>query len=47
MGGRLIARMDVAKLSHLKSDIYQDENGEVVVKRNGAEEAIAAWNKRV
>lgn len=35
------------QIKSFESDIYQDENGDVVVRQNGAEEAIAAWNKRV
>lgn len=29
-----------------ESEIYQESNGEIVIKHNGAEEAAAAWNKR-
>lgn len=29
-----------------ESFIFQDESGEVVIKENGAEKAIEAWNKR-
>lgn len=29
-----------------KSYIFQDESGEVVVRENGAEKAIEAWNRR-
>ena len=29
-----------------KSKIFQDENGAVVIKNNGAEEARLAWNTR-
>ena len=28
------------------SEIFQDENGKVIVKRNGADEARLAWNTR-
>lgn len=28
------------------SDIYQDDQGDVVICRNGAEDAIVAWNRR-
>ena len=28
------------------SEIYQDENGNVIVKRNGADDARLAWNTR-
>ena len=28
------------------SEIYQDENGKVIVKHNGADEARLAWNTR-
>ena len=29
-----------------ESEIYQDSNGMVVIKRNGANEALLAWNTR-
>lgn len=29
-----------------ESEIFQNENGAVEVRHNGAEEAISAWNKR-
>ena len=28
------------------SYIFQDENGEIVVRENGAEKAIESWNRR-
>lgn len=28
------------------SDIYQDDNGDLVIKSNGAIEAIKMWNRR-
>lgn len=30
-----------------QSDIWQDNDGNVLIKHNGAEEAIEAWNRRV
>lgn len=30
-----------------KSEILQLENGEVQINKNGAEDAISAWNRRV
>lgn len=30
-----------------RDEIYHADNGEIVVKNNGAEEATEAWNKRV
>lgn len=29
-----------------QSDIWQDRDGNVYIERNGAEEAIEAWNRR-
>lgn len=29
-----------------QSDMWQDENGNVYIEHNGAEEAIEAWNRR-
>lgn len=29
-----------------KSEIFQDENGNVVINNNGAEQAVNAWNER-
>lgn len=33
-------------VNRFDSEIFQDEEGNVVVKHNGAEEAAVAWNKR-
>lgn len=30
-----------------ESEIFQDNNGEIVIRHNGAEEASVAWNERV
>ena len=33
-------------IKHFKSEIFQNDKGEVIVKKNGAKEAIEAWNRR-
>lgn len=30
-----------------ESEIYQESNGEIIIKHNGAEEAAAVWNERI
>lgn len=30
-----------------ESEIYQEDNGDIVIKHNGAKEAVEAWNKRM
>lgn len=29
-----------------RSEIFQDEEGEVIVRKNGAVDAVEAWNRR-
>lgn len=29
-----------------ESEVYQARTGEILIKKNGADDAVAAWNKR-
>lgn len=38
---------DFGSLHKFETKVYRDKNGELIVKQDGREEAIKAWNRRV
>ncbi|MDE6763707.1 MAG: Lar family restriction alleviation protein [Oscillospiraceae bacterium] len=44
---QVVCQSNCCRTSEFEDEIYHADNGEVVVKHNGAEEAAETWNKRV
>ena len=44
---QVVCKNNCCQTSEFEDEIYHADSGEVVVKHNGAEEAVEVWNKRV